>query len=167
MMRLNVDFARSFMTIVVAAAGNEGEEVDELSMSVHPCQTVGTICVADVHNDLMNAGNFGDDVDIWAPFDTLTTPTPGLDCNRHHNFGQDELQVFRHQRVDAVRRRRRGLMKSGQSESELVVRAGDRRPASDRDPSPDPRVRRGIIDVYRACAGRSSISRQSYRLPSR
>ncbi len=51
MMLLNVDFARSFMTIVVAAAGNEGEEVDELSMSVHPCQTTGTICVGGVHAD--------------------------------------------------------------------------------------------------------------------
>ena len=42
----------------------------------------------------MNAGNFGDDVDIWAPFDTLTTPTRDSIALDADNFGQDELQVF-------------------------------------------------------------------------
>ena len=50
----------------------------------------------------MNAGNFGDDVDIWAPFDTLTTPTRDSIALDADNFGQDELQVFR-----APARRRR------------------------------------------------------------
>ncbi len=154
MMRLNVDFARSFMTTVVAAAGNEGEEVDELSMSVHPCQTVGTICVGGVHADLMNAGNFGDDVDIWAPFDTLTTPTRNSIAIDADNIGQDELQVFSGTSAatpfvaGAV-----GLMKAAKQNPNLSYEQVIDALQATVNPSPDPRVPRGIIDVYRAVRG--------------
>jgi len=152
MMLMNVRFARSFMTIVVAAAGNEGQEVDDLSMSVHPCQTEGTICVGGVHADKMNAGNFGDDVDIWAPFDTQTTPTRDSIAADADNFGRDELQAFSGTSAStpfvagAV-----GLMKTANPNLsyEQVIDALQ----STVNPSPDPRVPRGIIDVYRAVRG--------------
>ena len=152
MMLMNVRFARSFLTIVVAAAGNEGEEVDDLSMSVHPCQTEGTICVGGVSPDKMNAGNFGSDVDIWAPFDTLTTPTRDSIATDADDIGRDELQAFSGTSAStpfvagAV-----GLMKMAnpnQSYEQVIDTL-----QSTVNPSPDPRVPRGIVDVYRAVRG--------------
>ena len=154
MMLMNVRFARSFMTIVVAAAGNEGEEVDDLSMSVHPCQTEGTICVGGVNPDKMNVANFGDDVDIWAPFDTLTTPTRDSIAIDANNFGQDELQVFPGtSAATPIVAGAVGLMKAANQDPNLSYEQVIDALQATVNPSPDPRVPRGIIDVYRAVRG--------------
>ena len=99
----------------------------------------------------MNAGNFGDDVDIWAPFDTLTTPTRDSIAADADNIGQDELQVFPGTSAatpfvaGAV-----GLMKTVNPNLsyEQVIDTLQ----STVNPSPDPRVPRGISTCIAPCA---------------
>jgi hypothetical protein len=102
----------------------------------------------------MNAGNFGDDVDIWAPFDTQTTPTRDSIAADADNFGVDELQAFSGTSAatpfvaGAV-----GLMKAAKQSPNLSYEQVIDALQATVNPSPDPRVPRGIIDVYRAVRG--------------
>jgi serine protease len=152
MMLQSVRFARSYLAVVVGSAGNDGEDLGGLGLDAHPCETEGVICVGAVATNKMNAGNFGERVDIWGPATVRTTTTPDSIATDPDNFGLDELALF-----------------SGTSAStpfvagavSLMKIANPNLPyeqvlsilQSTANSSPDPRVPKGTIDVYRAVRG--------------
>jgi serine protease len=152
MMLQSVRFARSYLAIVVASAGNDGEDLGGLGVDAHPCETEGVICVGGVDTSKMNAGNFGERVDIWAPVSVLTTTTPDSIIMDTDNFGVDELQPFIGTSASApFVAGAVGLMKMANPNLsyEQVLSIIQ----STANSSPDPRVPKGTIDVYRAVRG--------------
>ena len=83
--------------LLFAAAGNDGEDVNRercvgaFGVSVcwerrfhTPCQNAGVICVGGLRHDSITRhpnSNFGDSVDIWAPFELWLGPDPDHPAN--------------------------------------------------------------------------------------
>ena len=72
--------------VIVASAGNDGQNVDE--EYVHPCTYDGVICVGALNNDTntpQGYSNYGGSVDIWGPTNIPVMPDP--DKMTVHNYG--------------------------------------------------------------------------------
>lgn len=86
-----VDYARKHGVVVVAAAGNMGEDVEEY----YPAALDGVICVAATSWDDMQPtfSNFGDNVDLAAPgVEILSLRARGTDTNMSTAVGQGYKQ---------------------------------------------------------------------------
>ena len=147
MMLQSVRFARSFLVPVVAAAGNDGDDIAE--KDVYPCQTEGVICVGSVDRNKMNVYNFGASVNIWAPTRMYSTVTPLTASADADDIDTDELYLFGGTSssppfvAGAI-----GLMKS--ANPNLSYERVLETLLATANPSPDARVPRGYVDVYRA-----------------
>jgi subtilisin family serine protease len=92
MLLQSVRFARSYLVPVVSISGNEGEDIAD--RDVYPCKTEGVICVGGVSSDKTNVGNYGERIDIWAPWTVRSTTTSDSVAEDNDNFGIDELYLF-------------------------------------------------------------------------
>lgn len=104
-MQRTVLTATSFGATVVASAGNDDRDLDELTGDDWiPCELGSVICVGAIkrNGDPKDYSNYGTNVDIWAPTDLLSTTNPdtsSADSNVVCNNGGandrcDELKVF-------------------------------------------------------------------------
>lgn len=89
-----VGSARNTGAIVVASAGNAGDDIGD--NDIYPCELDGAICVgAIVRSGLAwDGSNYGTPVDMWAPTglrSTLTRVSAGEDID---TIGEDELAFF-------------------------------------------------------------------------
>ena len=87
-----VALARSGRSIVLAAAGNAGDNVG--GEDVYPCRTAGVICVGGVSTNKRNAYNYGAPVDISGPGCVLSTIDPQSAAVDNDGVGLDELPNF-------------------------------------------------------------------------
>lgn len=89
-----VGSARNLDSVVVAAAGNEGQDISDADR--YPCELAGVICVGAIGKDGRAKGysNYGSVVDIWAPADTKTTVTRDSAAADANDVGEDELYTF-------------------------------------------------------------------------
>jgi hypothetical protein len=145
-----VYFALSYSQVVVAAAGNEGDDITSGSSDPIPCKLDGVICVGGVDQTGMNLYNFGSPVDIWAPSaGILSTVTPESLAADADFTGIDEVARFGGTSaatpfVAGVV----GLMKmlnpmiTPQRVQDILQMTAN--------PSPDPRVHWGWVDALRA-----------------
>lgn len=133
--------------VVVAAAGNEGEQLTGTDLI--PCALDGVICVGSVDRNGMNVFNFGTPVDIWAPTRILSTVTPETRAVDADDVGVDEVKRMGGTSASTpfiagvV-----GLMKvlnpaiTPQSVFDILQTTAN--------PSPDPKVHIGWVDALRA-----------------
>jgi hypothetical protein len=89
-----VETARIYDTIVVAAAGNKGQNINDVDN--YPCTLNGAVCVGAIAPDgyARDYSNYGSVVDMWAPdgiFSTVTRQSAMVD---NDNLGENELDVF-------------------------------------------------------------------------
>ena len=89
-----IAFARSWGSVVVAAAGNKGIEISSADRDPMPCNITGVICVGAVNPEGMNVFNFGSAVDIWAPTNIRATVTPSTAAIDADSVGKDEVVNF-------------------------------------------------------------------------
>ena len=72
-----IERARAAGIVIVASAGNDGQNVD--TEYVHPCNYDGVICVGALNDDAntpQGYSNYGGSVDIWAPTNIPVMPDP-------------------------------------------------------------------------------------------
>jgi hypothetical protein len=107
-MQRTVLTATTFGAVLVTAAGNDSNDLDEsLSESGWsdwiPCELTAVICVGAITNsgNAQSYSNYGDNVDIWAPTNILSTTNPIVAkadsddvCNSASNNSCDELATF-------------------------------------------------------------------------
>ena len=147
MLYQSVALARSGRSIVLAAAGNKGENV--AGKDVYPCRTPGVICVGGVRSNKRNAYNYGAPVDISGPACLRTTVDRDSASLDNNGIGLDELPNFCGTSaatpfVAGIV----GLMKAANPSlsTQPVLDALQ----ATANPSPDPRVPRGYVDAFRA-----------------
>jgi hypothetical protein len=143
----SVALARSQRSIVLAAAGNEGDDVG--GKDVYPCRTSGVICVGGVRRNKRNAYNYGAPVDISGPGCLRSTVDPGSASIDNNGIGLDELRNFCGTSaatpfVAGIV----GLMKAANPSlsTQPILDALQ----STANSSPDARVPRGYVDAFRA-----------------
>jgi hypothetical protein len=102
-MQRTVLTATSLGAVVVAAAGNDGRDLDSQGFDWIPCELDAVICVGAVDRTggPKDYSNHGSNVDIWAPTDILSTTDPdqvaadtNTTCNGPANDACDELKRF-------------------------------------------------------------------------
>jgi hypothetical protein len=137
--------AASWGSIVVAAAGNQGQNLDDDDEI--PCETATVICVGAIAQDGQAAGysNYGSSVDIWAPADVFSTVVP----ETAGNTGAAALLAFSGTSsatpfVAGIVALMRALdpMLSTEAAREIL--------RSTTNPSTDPKVSPGYVDALRA-----------------
>lgn len=87
-----IDLATSYGAVVLAAAGNEGNDLATTYMI--PCELERVICVGSVDGATMNVFNYGGGVDIWAPTNVYSTVSPQTAMLDNNDVGVDELYTF-------------------------------------------------------------------------
>ena len=107
-MQRTVLTATAFGAVVVAAAGNESNDLDESLTEAGwsdwiPCELTAVVCVGAITNSgtAQSYSNYGGNVDIWAPTNILSTTNPIVVdadadnvCNSTSNNACDELATF-------------------------------------------------------------------------
>jgi subtilisin family serine protease len=91
-MQSAVDLATTFGAVVLAAAGNDGNDL--ATEDVIPCELDRVICVGSVDGMGQNVFNYGESVDIWAPTNVYSTVTPDSASTDNNDVGADELYRF-------------------------------------------------------------------------
>jgi hypothetical protein len=89
-----VGSARNTGAIVVASAGNAGDDIGD--NDIYPCELDGAICVGAILSDksAWNGSNYGSPVDLWAPTGLRSTLTRNSVAEDTNNTGEDELAFF-------------------------------------------------------------------------
>lgn len=147
-----VTLARSQGKIVVASAGNQGQDL--ATFDVYPCKSNGTVCVGalGVSGMAESYSNYGTAVDIWGPACFRTTVTRGSASEDGNATGEDELARFcgtsaSSPFVAGVVALMKMLDRNLSYEQVRGILA------STANPSPDPKVTsQGYVDAYRAVA---------------
>ena len=91
-MQQSIYWVVDFDGIPIAAAGND--EINISSQNMWPCRLEHVVCVGAVRDDGTNRYNYGNGVDIWAPYGLYTSPNPESVAGDSDNVGIDELPVF-------------------------------------------------------------------------
>lgn len=144
--------------IVVAGAGNGGDDLDDITYL--PCELLHVICVGSVRlvnsntNDTTTDHNYGDNVAISAPTDILSTVTPDAADIDEDDFAtgppiEDELALMTGTSastayisgVVALMKAAKPSLRAEEARNILQATA---------NPSSDPRIPRGYVDAYRA-----------------
>jgi len=76
--------------VVLAAAGNEGRNLDDFSLI--PCEVVDAVCVGSIMRNKKTVHNFGRNVAISGPEGVLSTVNPVSVALNPNDFGLDELE---------------------------------------------------------------------------
>jgi len=88
--------AIAFNAVVIAAAGNEGNDISNTDFL--PCKLDKVICVGSVNltdaGQIKNVYNYGDGVDIWAPTFIKSTVTPTSAAQDGNDTGLNEIADF-------------------------------------------------------------------------
>ncbi|MEX0682619.1 MAG: S8 family serine peptidase [Dehalococcoidia bacterium] len=82
----------SFGAVIVSGAGNNNVDISDEEFL--PCQLGNVICVGGISFAKTNVYNWGDGVDIWAPYQVWTTGNPDRVAKDDNDWGEDELQLF-------------------------------------------------------------------------
>jgi hypothetical protein len=137
-MQSAVDLATTLGAVVLASAGNEGEDV--AGKEKVPCKLERVICVGSVNGRGMNVFNFGAAVDIWAPTGLFSTVTPDSapDLDR---FGGTSASTPFVAGIVALMKALDPDLRWNEVQAILQDTA---------NPSADPRVTHGYVDAYRA-----------------
>ena len=146
--------------IIVAAAGNDGDEINN-NYNI-PCQVEGVICVGAVQPNGISRSysNFGKDVDIWAPdctYPTVIRSTSSVTAPSDtdaDNLGLDELGRYCGTSgatpfvsgIVAMMKVLDPSLNSEQIEEILINTSNKNIPPT----IPDPKVVTGWVDAYRA-----------------
>ncbi|MEZ4521398.1 MAG: S8 family serine peptidase [Thermomicrobiales bacterium] len=175
-MQRTVDTAVTFGGIVVASSGNSGLNLDnpgsETGWSATiPCELDHVICVGAVERDKQAKGysNYGNNVDMWAPTDLLSTTSPAslaMDSNDTCDPGSSNVmcdELYRFGGTSAATPFLAGIialmnaLDENATEPGVIPAAGTGRVEAIQDilqdtanPSPDPKVTTGYVDAYRA-----------------
>lgn len=94
MLKATVGSARNTGAIVVASAGNAGDDISD--NDIYPCELDGAICVGAILSDksAWDGSNYGSPVDMWAPTGLRSTLTRNSVKEDTNNTGEDELAYF-------------------------------------------------------------------------